>query len=274
MQALRYASYISKWEFSDFEHHARGYMQGGEDFNFNEIFEAFCMQAGVDEIPDINANQRIVIAGSEVRDKLGSVALWLYERNIDIKVIEIDSYKEGDSLLIQPRTIIPQEINKFSEVGKASKVDVSKPWISAGKAWHLEKRMRPKMRDAFLTLDNLVRDNLKVEAPSYDQKLYISYQSSGYNWMLVRTFANSLVLVFSVKAGFMSKTSIAKALGVEEFDADDTLSEKLNLPSSVNVKRINETVDRVILRVKDDFDLAKPAFLSFLKETLNNSLRK
>jgi hypothetical protein len=70
-------------------------MQGGEDFNFNEIFEGFCIQAGVDEIPDINANQPIIIAGSEVRDKLGSVALWLYEQNIDIKVIEIDSYKEG-----------------------------------------------------------------------------------------------------------------------------------------------------------------------------------
>jgi hypothetical protein len=36
-------------------------------------------------------------------------------------VIEIDSYKEDDTLLIQPRTIIPLAVNKFSEVGKAAK---------------------------------------------------------------------------------------------------------------------------------------------------------
>jgi len=69
----------------------------------------------------------------------------------------------------------------------------------------------------------------------------------------------------------MDKTQIAKHLEIEEFDADDTLSEKLNLPSSINLKKRNETSDRILLRIKDDFDLTKPAFLSFLKDTIQNS---
>jgi len=69
----------------------------------------------------------------------------------------------------------------------------------------------------------------------------------------------------------MDKTQIAKQLDIEEFDADDTLSEKLNLPSSINIKNRNEISDRIVLRIKDDFDLTKPAFLNFLKDTIKNS---
>jgi hypothetical protein len=271
MQALRYASYISKWEFSDFENQAKGYLGNGDEFNFNEHFENFCIQSGVDEIPDINTNQRIIVAGSEVKDKLGSVALWLYEHNIDIKVIEIDSFKEGDTLLLQPRTIIPLALNKFSEVGKASKSDVSKPWLTSGKSWHLEKRMKKRTKEMFLLLDNLIRDNLTVSAPSYDQKNYVSYQSGNHNWLIVRTHANILVLQIAIKANSMDKSQISKQLGVQEFDTDDSLSEKLNLPSSINIKNRNESSDRILLRIKDDFDLTKPAFLNFLKETIKNS---
>ncbi|MBD0377455.1 MAG: hypothetical protein ICV51_17725 [Flavisolibacter sp.] len=273
MQALRYASYISKWKFEDFENQAKAYLSNGGDFNFNEEFENFCIQSGMDEIPDINHNQRIIIAGSEVKDKLGSVALWLYERNIDIKVIEINSYKESDALLIQPRTIIPLAVNKFSEVGKANKGDISKPWLASGKSWHLEKRMKPKTKDIFLQLDSIIKDNLTVEGPNFDQKFYISYLHGNYIWLSVRTHANVLALQFTVKANSMDKSQIAKQLNIEEFDSDDSLSEKLNLPTSIDIKNRNETSDRILLRIKDDFDLTKPAFLNFLRETIKNSTK-
>src|SRR5690606_33461049 len=103
------------------------------------------------------------------------------------------------------------------------------------------------------------------------QKFYISYQSGNHNWLFVRTHANILILQFSIKINSMDKTQIAKQLDIEEFDADDTLSEKLNLPSSINIKNRNEISDRIVLRIKDDFDLTKPAFLNFLKDTIKNS---
>lgn len=44
MQALRYASYISRWSFEDFENQARNYFGrvGDAEFNFNEKYEEFC----------------------------------------------------------------------------------------------------------------------------------------------------------------------------------------------------------------------------------------
>jgi hypothetical protein len=52
MQALRYASYISKWRFEDFENHTRLHLDKTADpeFNFNDEYERFCRTAGVDEV--------------------------------------------------------------------------------------------------------------------------------------------------------------------------------------------------------------------------------
>jgi len=274
MQSLRYASYISKWEFSDFEHHAKSYLgESDEEFNFNEKFETFCTNSGIEEIPDINTNQRMIIVGSEVKDKLGSVALWLYERNIDIKIIEIDSYKEGDQLLIQPRIIIPHTVNRFSEVGKATKNNTTKPWKTGGKTWHLEKRMNSRIKQIYLQLDDLIRDNFEVDAPDFSNKLFITYQIHGMNWFSLYSGSKYLALKIRIKPNSMKKVDIAKQLEIEVFDTDDTLSEKLNLPSSVNIRSLNSQSDRIILRLKDDFKVSNPQFLDFLKETLKNMVK-
>jgi hypothetical protein len=133
--------------------------------------------------------------------------------------------------------------------------------------------MKSKTKEMFLKLDNLIRDELSVQGPNYSQKHYISYQSGNYNWLFVETKANILVLRVAIKVDSMDKNYIAKQLGVEPFDSDDSLSDKLNLPSSINIKRRNESSDRITLRIKDDFDLSKPAFLNFLKDTIKNSSR-
>ena len=72
IQALRYASYVSKWQFEDFENQARNFLGkvADPDFNFNGMYEAFCEDAGIDEIPTLNQDQRVIIVGSSVRDKL------------------------------------------------------------------------------------------------------------------------------------------------------------------------------------------------------------
>jgi hypothetical protein len=44
------------------------------------------------------------------------------------------------------------------------------------------------------------------------------------------------------------------------------MSEKLSLPSSVLIKNRNEGTDRILLRIKDDFDLSNASFISFLKD--------
>lgn len=100
MQALRYASYISKWRFEDFENQARNFLGKGREteFNFNGIYESFCEESGTEEIPNLNQDQRLIIVGTAVREKLGSVALWLRQHSVDITIIEVKAYKEGDNM--------------------------------------------------------------------------------------------------------------------------------------------------------------------------------
>ncbi len=266
MQALRYASYISKWKYEDFENATQNFFgkTGDPEFNFNALYEAFCENAGVDEVPDINTEQRVVIVGSAVREKLGSVALWLYEHRIDIKVIEVQAFKDGNDIFIEPNTVVPIQVSKFSDIGKPTP-DTS-PWLADGKNWHLEKRCSPATKKTVLLLDQIIQDNLEVDGPRWNQKHYISYRIDNTNWLAVRTMPKTIRLDFLVKTGALKSDQISNLLKVKKFDKEESLSEKLNLPSSVLVKNRNDKTDRVFLRIKEDFNIETKEFLEFLNQ--------
>jgi hypothetical protein len=268
MQCLRYASYVSKWRYEDFENQARAYLGKDSDstFNFNDMFEQFCSEAGVDTVPDLNTDQRLIIVGSEVRDKLGSVALWLLDHSIDIKVIEVESYREGDVILVQPRTIVPLPVSRFAETGRNTRGETAQPWVADGKTWHLEKRCGPKTRAMLLKLDDLIRDTLDVEGPRWDQKFYVAYRVGNNIWLSVETRATNLCLNFIVKQGSFKQSDVAKGLGIDEYDKEEPLSKKLGLQSSILVDKRNATSDRIVLRLKEGFDIENDMFVSFVKE--------
>ncbi|MDT8369667.1 MAG: hypothetical protein RQ745_10705 [Longimicrobiales bacterium] len=69
-----------------------------------------------------------------------------------------------------------------------------------------------------------------------------------------------LAFDFHVKAGTFSQATVAAELGVVEFDAEEEMSEKRNLPSSVTIKSITEHRDRVRVRAKEGFDVRSEAF--------------
>ena len=266
IQALRYASYISKWQFEDFERQAQNFYNkvGDVNYNFNSIYESFCEDAGVDEIPNINQDQRAIIVGSAVREKLGSVALWLREHNIDITVMEVQAYKEGDSILIQPTTIVPHQISRFADTGRVRPEGA--PWVVDGKIWHLEKRCSQKTREMFETLDKILQGKYEIDGPRWNQKYYVSYRVNNYNWLAIITTPSILRLQFLLKSGSFNADNVANTLKIVKFDTEDSLEEKLGLPSSVVIKKRNENTDRLILRIKEDFDLESESFSKFLDD--------
>jgi len=266
-QALRYASYISKWRFEDFESQARAYRGkvGDPDFNFNELYEQFCADNGVDEVPDLNSDQRIIVIGSEVKEKLGSVALWLCDHNVDIKVIQVEVYRDRETILVEPHVIVPLPVSKIEVVGRVVG-DGSRPWLTDGRIWHLEKRCSPKTREMLVELNDLIRDNFEIDGPRWNQKLYVAYRVGNYNWLTVETHSTTLILRFLVAARALNQSDIANRLSVEEFDKEDSLANKLSLPSSVLIQNRNEATDRITLRIKEDFNLGGGPFLDFLKE--------
>lgn len=250
----------------DFERQTRNHLGKSEDneFNFNEVYEEFCSKAGVDETPEVNTDQRMIVVGSGVKEKLGSVALWLREHTVDITVIELRAYKDGDSVIIEPAMIVPLPVSRFAQTGKTK--GSGPPWVSDGRTWHLEKRCSVKTCEMFLQLDDLLGDNLELEGPRWNQKHYVSYRVNNYNWLAVITGSKTLRLDFLLKKGALQADHVAEMLGVEKFDKEESLAEKMNLPSSVLIVNRNEQTDRLYLRVKEDFDLSSDAFVNFLQE--------
>ncbi len=266
IQALRYASYISKWRFEDFERQARNYLgeSDNSEFNFNAVYEDFCSEVGVDETPELNVDQRMIVVGSGVKDKLGSVALWLREHNVDIKVVEVHVYQEGDSILIEPSVIVPLPVSRFSDTGRTK--GPGSPWVVDGRSWHLDQRCSPKTQNMLIKINDILMDNFELDGPRWNQKPYVVYRVNNYNWLEIRTSPKTLRLDFVVKKGTLSADHVAGMLSVEKFDTEESLAEKLGLPSSVLVKNRNEQTDRVYLRIKEDFDLSNETFVQFLHE--------
>jgi len=218
--------------------------------------------SGTEEIPNLNQDQRIIIVGTAVREKLGSVALWLRQHSVDITIIEVKAYKEGDDIIIQPTIIVPVQISKFIKTGGPT--SERNPWVTDGRSWHLDKRCSLKTKEIFLIFDKILQERFEIDGPIWNQKYYVAYRVKNYNWLAVITTHSILRLDFLVKAGSFNAEDIANKLGIVKFDKEESLSEKLGLPSSVLVQKRNENNDRIKIRIKEEFNLESPQFLDFL----------
>jgi len=268
IQSLRYASYVSRWEYDDLEKQANNYFsaKGEEEFNFNEKFEEFCLDAGVDAIPDLNQEQRIIIVGGKLKEKLGSVVLWLRGHKIDIKIIEVSFFKDGENLFLSPQTIIPIPTTEKFEIGNHA-WEKGRPWLSDGKEWHLSKRCGKEMKEKLIRFNNTINENFgSVEGPNWNQKFYVSFKKGNHAWVFINTHKTTLVSDIFIKKGDMSANKIAEDLGIKIFDKQSSLSEKLQLESSVGITNKGD-YDRVRIRIKKEFDISSDKFLEFLKDS-------
>ena len=148
IQALRYASYISRWPRRKIEEMAEAYIsqQGDEESasTFEEVFAEFAAETDSDAVPSLNGQQRVIIVGQKIRNRLGSVALWLREQGIDIRIIEITPFKDpsGKGLILSPQVIIPPPSTEEFEVGFTK--EGTDPWIVDGEngTWSIAVKRR------------------------------------------------------------------------------------------------------------------------------------
>ena len=87
--------------------------------------------------------------------------MWLRNHGIDIKVIEIEVYEDSGTLFVRPNVIVPLPVSRFKDVGRTLPGEVSQPWVTDGRGWHLEQRCGPKTREMLLELDDIIRDNVE-----------------------------------------------------------------------------------------------------------------
>ena len=94
MHGLRFAAALARWHIEDFEKAAIRYREDSdEEFDFEKEYRAFCRENGQDETPFVNRDQRVLLVGSNVRQNLADIALWLQEHGVKIKLITVQPFK-------------------------------------------------------------------------------------------------------------------------------------------------------------------------------------
>ncbi|WP_332898920.1 hypothetical protein [Haladaptatus sp. CMSO5] len=244
-QALKYVSYVSRWSYDDIKQQFEMFLQStwgsdlhGEDASFAETLEEFC-----DDDYELNDTQRIFLVGNQIRERIGSVVLWLREQGIDASIVQFSLLKDDAAgLFLDAKTLVPtSDLAKF-ETGDTPS---DKPWKVDGKRWHLEERTN---EDTAVLVQQLV-DSLseidELDGPSWTQKIYIAFRVEGTNRVLLRTRAQSVqidIRDFSIDDEEALVQEVADLIGDRELVSLDT--EFQGNRSQLQIKCVpSETVD-------------------------------
>jgi hypothetical protein len=259
-QALRYAAAVANWSYETIKNQAEGYYRGRQpkiEPRFEELTEQFFEEENV----DLNEDQRIVIVGRNVHERLVAVANWLLNHNVSVKIVEVALFVDAKTVFVVPHVILPKESIEAIDV-----TDSDKPWKSDGKKWHLQERCSPQTAQILQTLVDKIPALVTVDSISWNQQDYVAFRVRGRNWLSVETRPQLLVVSFYVKPDLFKADEITKLLGIVIFNHDKTLAAKLDTPSSVDIEH-QENRDLVLLRVKPDLDLDSEDFAEFIRRT-------
>lgn len=247
MQALRYASYVSRWSYSDIRRQAENYASStGKQEDFFDQVEEF-----IDEEAELNAEQRILIAGRRLRDKIGSVALWLLERDVNIKVVELVPYRdEAEALFVAPTVVVPPPTAEDYEIGS---VGGDEPWQRDGRDWHLNHRCNEQTAALLEELESVITQLPDVTS-KWRQKFYMAFYQTGirYRWVVVRTRKTQLNVQTRWPMERWTEPAVAEQLGLDE--------------SLANVERAKGPFDQITVKLSPGYDVTGEAFEDFIRE--------
>lgn len=251
LQPIRYAALLSTWTHEHVRRQAEGYWVtvGADRGTFAQEVEEFC-----DDEAQVNADQRVVLAGRELTPRLGTVAVWLRSHGVDATVVTISAFEHDGDLLLQPQVVIPVP-SQQRIAGSVSGSDATKPWKVDGPAWHLEQRLNQKGRAiAEAVVAAVTEATPDAVGPNWAQKNYVSWLRASRNWLIMYTDSpNQVALILPSNAQDAALT--VETLQWSEFDGELTLSEKLAMGSSVGV----DSKGRLRLIVKSEDDVAGDA---------------
>lgn len=221
LQALRYAALVAGWTFEDIRKQAEGHWKTlGANETFAQRIETFC-----DPGSELNEDQRVILAGRDIRPRLGTMANWLRAHRLDVKVVSISLFRDDDRIYLQPQTIIPAPSDERL-TAKVSIGSSDKPWLVNGQAWHLEQRCSPKGREILEGLVELIdRDVPDADGPNWGQKQYVSWRKAGATWLYLHTGSQRAMLDLP---GFSEAPhAVAAEVGFAVFETQSDLADKL-----------------------------------------------
>jgi len=255
LQAVKYASYLSDWKFDEIERQMYSYTNNEmENYDALEEIENFC-----EEDYEINDNQRVILAGRTVRPRTSSVALWLRNQGVNIKIVRFEPWKDEKDIYLHPKILIPLPAEEEFHISVTG--DKSQPWKSEGKKWHLNNRCSEKSAELLQSFINMVKENFpKVEGPSWNQKFYITLKINGSNWIYIRTHNKNLRIQVNCVLDHFDIDEIAQKLNLESLEKDT------NFKSSTLDNQVKKWTgkSRIVFRITTDYEF-KEELIEVLK---------
>lgn len=243
LQAVKYASYLSNWQLEEIERQMGQYLEG--DHDVIKDIEEFC-----EEDYEINDQQRIILAGGDVRPRTSSVTLWLRKQGVDIKIVQLEPWQDDEDIYLNPRVLIPLPAEEKFNI-QALAEDKSKPWKEDGKDWHLNNRCSKDSAELLHSLIELIEESLAgVQGPNWRQKFYVSFKIHGSNWIYIRTQASTLRVQVSCNLADFDTKQIAEKLNMKAMKPDTGFDREL----SNEVKKWTEK-SRIVFRLRTDFEI-------------------
>lgn len=215
LQALRYAAMIAHWTDETVRGLAENYWRSsGQDRDvFTKEVDDFC-DAGY----EVNGSQRILLVGRNVHPRVATMALWLRQTGIDIRVLSMDLYRDGERLYLTSQTIIPLP-TEHDVAAQPQPAASDKEWRRDGPAWHLEEQLADDGRAILEHLISILREGLPdAEGPHWPQKNYVTWRSGGRNWMRAYTDNPHQVSLMLYGLAHLPLDEISERLGLPTQD--------------------------------------------------------
>jgi len=257
IQSLKYASYVSNWNFDQLKEIAEAYFKENKiDKTFVSALQDF-FEEDID-YEDINKRQKIILVGEDFDEKILSVGKWLLDQGVPIKLVKIQELTDGENTFLKSETILAPTsvLQPVTEKGK----EKGRPWLENGEDWHLNQRCNKQTAEKLKEIANYLTSLEDVEV-SWNQEFYVAFTINQHNWITIKTFPNQLNLRIRVyEKGRFKKEDIAKVLGINEdlveiseHSARDTIEIKIG--PDFNVK--SEQFKTLIEQTKESFIKAK-----------------
>lgn len=230
LQVLRYAAMASRWDHATVRKIAEAYWKNTRQSRetFTKELDAFC-----DADYEVNGTQRVILAGRNVDPRVGTMALWLRDRGIDIRVVAIELYRDGERLYLQPMVLIPVASEEDVAASPAPS-HADKEWKRDGRAWHLQQQLAPDGRALVERLIEIVGEAVPdAVGPIWSQKHYIVWKQGGRGWLRCYTDSPHQAALFPKGLDHHTPVELAERLGWREFDLEADLATKLEWGSSV-----------------------------------------
>ncbi|MFP9192157.1 hypothetical protein ACLI4Q_10940 [Natrialbaceae archaeon A-CW1-1] len=217
-QGLKYAAYTSHWDydklrdqFEKFRRTSWGRNIYDDETTFTEVLDEFC-----NEDYTFNQDQRIVLVGESVRDRLDIVLRWLSDRTIDVTVVEFQLFTDDDRLYLDAEQTIPVPERTVTDVSPDTS---EQPWKDDGRDWHLHERTNTEAGDLLEKVVEALGDIEFLDGPEWGQKHYLSFKRDRKRRIALRTKRTLFhVDIYDVDLDVVDIDRIVSGLGIVEGD--------------------------------------------------------